>query len=141
MKLKHLVWVALLTAACDASLSDPLRDVEVRTAASKYRTQELISVEIANPTTYDAFFYHCNHRISYVVEQNRNGSWIEFASMTGPACLGIYEAGVAVVTPGDMRIESLQMPTLGRYRLKFPTGTRSASIGSHLALSNEFVVE
>ena len=140
MNLRHFFFLALI-AGCDSSPSDVLRDVEVRTSATTYRTEEIISVEVVNETDWDAFFYHCNHRFAFTVEEQKSGSWVEAMNLNGPACLGIFPSGVEVLTPGSMKIESFTLSKPGRYRLRFPTGTRSTEIGAFLATSNEFTVQ
>ncbi len=140
--MKYIVFVIIaLCAGCNADSSSPLEGLSVTTDRSVYLASDTIRVEFNNQSEDDAFVFHCNHRLTAVVERFNGGQWADARNMNGPVCLGIYESGIDVIFPGSARADAFALNESGRYRLRYTVGTSSQSIGRVQIVSSEFTVQ
>ena len=133
--------LVVFAVACSDSPASPLGDLQVSTDRTAYGIGEHISVSVENITEANAFFYHCNHRFSLVLQQRSEGEWAESVHVNGPACPAIYASGVAVLLPATAHLDTFSIDRAGTYRVRFETGTNSNAVGSQLLYSNVFEVK
>jgi hypothetical protein len=132
----------LALAACsDLPTAPVLRGLEAATDRAAYAPGETISLTVTNASSDDAFFYHCDFRISFVLERSTDEGWVVVAHHAGPICPAIYATGVKVLTPGSAYVTNVPVENTGTFRVRLDTGVRSQAIGSVRVTSNTFTVQ
>lgn len=133
--------VALLTAGgCGILTSEPVPLIDVRTNATAYDEHEFITVTVRNRTKHDAYFFSCDHSISFIVQGQRGEGWEDVLNVDGPSCV-LREAVITVLQTGSTYQRKFAMDEPGTYRLLFLGGRHYTSVGQDLYYSNEFTVQ
>jgi hypothetical protein len=135
-----LVFVSLLLLSCASSPMEPLESLAITTDRTNYALGEQINVEIRNDTAVDAFFDHCRHRFSHVIQQRIEGQWLDRGGW-GPVCPAIYISGVEMLIPGSAKLMTVASGQRGTYRIVFETGSQSRAIGAVTVASNVFQID
>lgn len=133
--------VATTAAGCGLLPGEPVRSIEIRTDAVSYTGQDSVAVTINNGTREDAWFFHCNHHVSFTVEQQRGSGWEDLVGVDGPACPAIHEAGVMRLRPGESYDRRFAIDRAGTFRLRFLSSHNELNVGYDVLYSNTFTVE
>lgn len=128
-------------AGCGLLPGEPTRNIEIGTDAASYAGQDSVAVTIRNATREDAWFFHCNHHISFTVEVQRGAGWEDLVAVDGPACPAIYEAGVMRLRPGASYDRTFAIDHTGKFRLRFLSSHNELNVGYDVLYSNTFTVE
>jgi hypothetical protein len=135
-----LLAAALTASSCGVLGTEPLRGVEITTDDPAYAVGESIEVRIRNHSNRDAWFHHCNHRISLIVESRRGAGWEDVRGVDGPPCQAIHESGTMVLRPGESYSGTFTMDTAGTFRLRLLSGPESTAVGYNIVYSSTFDV-
>lgn len=137
---RWLLVLPCVVASCGGCPSEPLADLEVVADRSTYAVGSPIVISVQNTTQADAFFYHCNNRIGFVLQERSGAEWVNWTGVDGPVCPAIYISGILVLIPGSAYEKTIEIEEAGIYRAVFETGTKSTGIGSQVVYSNAFEV-
>ena len=130
--------VLALVAGCSlVTASDG--ELTVRTAEASYDVGEVVIVRIANHIDEAVYVYHCNHRISLVLERREGASWAQHSQVNG-ICLAIYPSGEIRIDAGEDLTETIGIAEPGEYRIRLYARRAHEDFGSLNVLSPPFTV-
>lgn len=132
--------IILGAASCGVLGTEPLRGVEVRVGNTAYAVGQSITVQVSNQGRRDTYFFHCDHRISLLVEGRRGTGWEDIQSVDGPPCPAIYESGVTMLRPGESYTGSFSMDRTGTFRVRLLSGPDATAVGFNIVYSAAFEV-
>jgi hypothetical protein len=132
--------IVLAIASCGVLGTEPVRGVEVSVGNAAYAVGEPITVRVSNHGRRDMYFFHCDHRLSLLVEGRRGTGWEDVRSVDGPPCPAIYESGATVLRPGESYTGSFSMDRTGTFRVRLLSGPDATAVGFNIIYSAAFEV-
>jgi hypothetical protein len=134
---RFLVALAVSLSACSEGSIEPGGALRVELDKLRVLANEPIQATVVNRGNQEAHLLHCNFRMTFVVQQQQGGSWLD---NNGSVCPAIYISGELVLQPGERRSESFTVGSPGEYRLRVDYGAPFLRI-VYSQLSKPFVVQ
>jgi len=138
-KYSLIIIIVFLHYACTQNTTEPLQSPTVSTDKSTYASYQTINISLRNDSKSTAYFYHCDNRLGFFIEQKVNSTWSENGSVA-EICLAIYPSGEKAMRPGMTNADTLMLADSGLYRLKYRFGSQPSNTWADSAMSNEFSV-
>ena len=139
MQLRHLLPVlTVVLIGCSDFGADNSGLVLIATDKGSYAASETITFTVTNFGKPTAYIWHCNHRLRYWIQEQKDGSWGPVDEL--PACPAVYLSGAHAILIGQPYTDTFTLRASGIYRLEMGVGWDPNTLFDHHIYSNPFAV-
>lgn len=131
---------SLVLFSCSKSTTGPNDQLTLATDKNSYSISQPIALSLYNGSKSATYFWNCNYRLGFYIEEEVNGIWSEESSVA-VVCLDIYPSGISTIKSGETYRDTLTIRQAGTYRIKYPYNLQETNAPTDSLLSNQFTVQ